>query len=231
MVSVKRIDRKIQEGFRLREDKARLPDACDIWLEAWDEIKEALIESDVTEILKLNSMYGWMTHLNHYTQYLRMELFNAGVHDAKYVKKLIVFCQELLQCCGDDNDTIRDTRCDLAEAYYRIGEINAGETLYTDLIKEDADDAQPYVFWAYDLIDSPVPDSKNYDKAEEILITAFKRPALRQDISVLEALVNLYKAKDEPEKTKEYEELIEEQWRADMEDHKAMLESLGGFWQ
>ena len=207
------IDAKIQEGYALIFEN-NYTSACDKWLEAWEGIKELFAEGVAEDIYSLDDKYKWTQFISNYTQDLEMELHNAGIDDKAYHEKRIVYCQELIQWCKSDL-TINNTRIGMAEAYFELGDSAAGEKVFTEWLRDDPDYGLGYVGWAdcYRLI----IDDKQYEKAEEILLTAYARSDLRNKIEVVESLITLYEEMDKPDKVKEYENVFSKLQRVESE--------------
>ena len=61
----KTIDEKIEEGYGLIFDND-YAGVCDLWLEAWDLIRELLTEGVAKDIFDLNYKYIWTQYPSNY---------------------------------------------------------------------------------------------------------------------------------------------------------------------
>jgi len=183
-----RIDATIIKGYELIQANDSLG-GCKKWLEAWEEIKGLFAEGVAEDVFELNDKYKWKLPISNLVQFLEMELHNAGIDDITYHHKRMVFCRELIQWCKDDL-TIYNTRIGMAEAYFDIGDIAAGDQIFKEWLSDDPDCGMGYSGWAdcYRL----TFDDRRYEKAEEILLAGYARTGLRDKHCVVEGLVNLY---------------------------------------
>jgi tetratricopeptide (TPR) repeat protein len=188
-ICFEQIDERMQEGYRLLET-GRTTDACDAWWQVWEWLKDKVtLERNTLEAL--DEDFRGMQAVFNWCQDFEMELGNAGTDDPKYHQLRIRYCQEFLDTFSSIAWQMRGnfSRAE-AEAYWRLGEIEAAETKLKALIEANPDWAWGYIDWAdnYWLFrDSP----KNYDKAEAILKRALARPNLEDRADVQDRLERL----------------------------------------
>ena len=205
MKRFKEIETLFRDGFTLNTNGDAIG-ACDKWLEAWELIKELFTEGIAENIFDLNTKYDW-THLpSNYVQFLEIELHNAGIDNKEYHQKRVTFCQELLQWCGTNEETVNNTRIALGEAYFWSGDEASGEQLFKDWIRDDPDCGWAYSGWAG--CNSFSSSDPQYEKAERILLNGFARDGLRDSIYVVESLINLYEETGETEKVTKFEKIL-----------------------
>ena len=209
------IDARIQEGYGVILDDD-CPGGCDIWLEAWDEIKSLFTEGIAEDIYDLDDKYTWTEYISNYVQDLDDELHNAGLEDKRYHKKRAEYCQELLQWCGADDLMLSNTRSGVADGYLDYGDIKKGEQLYTGWLQDDPDWGWGYVGFAEHYCGGAL--GKNYEEAEGMLLAGYARTELRNKIAVVDRLVALYREMGKPEKAKEYGKVFSVLQRAEPED-------------
>ena len=58
MIDYKSIDKKIMSGYEYQM-KGSIVSACDAWLDAWGDIKTAIVEAQVKNIEELQAKYKW----------------------------------------------------------------------------------------------------------------------------------------------------------------------------
>jgi len=197
------IDRKIQEGYKFIYAHNSIK-GCDKWLDAWEDIKELFIEGIAENIPELEQQYDWTEFLSNYVQDLELELHNAGISDKRYHQKRIEYCRELCRRVGPDELIIANTRRGMAEAYFELGDIAAAEQLYEEWLRNDPEWGWGYIGWS----DYYHYECKQYDKAEEILLTGYARESLRNRIDVADRLRDLYAEMGQPGKAKEFKEIV-----------------------
>jgi len=113
------IDNKIQRGYlcMLENQTAK---GCDVWLDAWENIKTLIKKTGAKDIFELDKKYFWTGSISNYVQDMETELHNAGALDVKYHQKGIKYCRELLGYCGKDARIISNTRRAIGEAYSQL---------------------------------------------------------------------------------------------------------------
>jgi tetratricopeptide (TPR) repeat protein len=207
MDKFKIIDEKIQEGYGsiLNNDYCA---GCDTWLEAWDLIKDLFTEGFANDIFDLDKKYSFTQFISNYTQDMEMELHNAGLSDKVYHEKKINYCRELLQWCGKDGLIIENTRRGLADAHFYLGKTDEGDELYKTWLENDPGWGWGYIGWSSNYHFGK--RERQYEKAEEILLTGYACEGLRDRVDLAERLMDLYDDMDRPDKVKEYEKIIKE---------------------
>lgn len=58
MEKYKKIDEKISEGYKLLE-RGQTIEACDVWLDAWEDIKTVMAADKVKDLPTLQEKYKW----------------------------------------------------------------------------------------------------------------------------------------------------------------------------
>ena len=141
-------DDKIQLGYD-HVKKNELIEACDIWLDAWEDIKAIFTEEKLGNLDKLDKKYSWHEFLVNFVQDLEMELGNAGQEKEEYHRKRINYCEEMLETLdGSDNLTIENTKRAIAESYYALGDSEECDRLYTNWLEEDPHWGWGYIAWS-----------------------------------------------------------------------------------
>jgi tetratricopeptide (TPR) repeat protein len=225
------IDKKIQEGYKLIYQDDNRPDGCDIWLSAWDEIKELFNSGFSKNIMDLNKKYKWTKRhkwvedpLKDFAMSLRMELHNAGNYEPLYHHKRIIFCQELLRWCGDNKYYILQTRCDLAGTYFELGDIETGDRLFAELIRDEPDYDTAYASW-FDCCISEQGGSR-YEKAEEIILSAYEKVSMQWTQDILDRLIELYTVIEKPDKAQKYIDILNDIDEYERRQHRIFMQIL-----
>ena len=202
------IDAKIQQGWVLTQEKRETKSGCDIWLEAWGEIRALLEEGFAADIGDLDKKHKWSQWITNYVQFLEMELGNAGIDDPAYHGKRIDYCREMLEWCGSDELLISNTRCAMAEAHFESGGEAECDRLFEGWLRDDPDWALGYLAWAecYRF----KKDGANDDKVEEILLAGYSRGRPRDRFEIIANLMALYEDTGRPEKAKELDKELNE---------------------
>lgn len=189
MIDYKSIDKKIMAGYD-QLMKGNSVNACDAWLNAWEDIKSAIAELQAQNIDDLQSKYNWSEFLGNYIQDLSFELHNAGIMNEEYFKKRITYCEEMLELCGEDHGLLVDnTRRAIADSHYALGNKEKCDQLYSTWLEENPDWGWGYIGWS----DCYWNDSSNLLKSEEILKRALSQESLQDRSDVLDRAVDLYK--------------------------------------
>jgi tetratricopeptide (TPR) repeat protein len=203
------IDAKLQQGMEYIQEKRESIKGCDIWLEAWEDIKELFAEGFAENVRDLDKKHKWSLWVTNYVQFLEMELGNAGIENPVYHTKRIEYCHELLQWCGADDLLVANTRCALAESYFASGNEAECDRLFEEWLKNDPDWALGYMAWAECYIHKE-DSTKYYDKAEEILLAGYSRGEPHERYEMVANLMAIYDDTGRTEQFKEFEKLFKE---------------------
>lgn len=174
--------------------------ACDAWLDAWVGIKAAIIEAQVSNIGELQTKYNWTQFLSNYIQDLEAELHNAGISNKEYFQKRIIYCEEMLELCGEDEGLlVENTRRAIADSHYCLGEKEKCDELYSRWLEDNPDWGWGYIGWANCYWFDRSKDPLNIEKAAEILKRALSRKSINDRADVLERAIDLYEKLGEQE--------------------------------
>ncbi len=188
MIDYKNIDKKIMAGYD-HLMKGHSVNACDTWLDAWEDIKSAVVELQAKNINDLQAKYNWSEFLENYIQELAFELHNAGILNEEYFQKRITYCEEMLELCGTDHGLLVDnTHRAIADSHYELGDKDKCDQLYSTWLEENPDWGWGYIGWA----DCYWNDSSNLLKSEGILKRALSQESLQDRSDVLERAIDLY---------------------------------------
>lgn len=189
MKSFKEIDLKIQQGY-YHEYRGNSTEAVEIWLEAWQEIKELLkVRTSISNFHNLEKKYSWSEFILNYIQDLQMALENAGLDDDKYNHQMIAYCNEIMPyLTTQDSLAIENTKRYIAEAYFRLGDIKQAERLYEQWLAQDPKWGWGYVgladMYGFGFREQP----KNVPKAIAIIDNALEIKGLRDRDDVMTRL-------------------------------------------
>lgn len=203
MGKYKKINDKIRAGYAFVEENNSLK-ACDIWLDAWEDLKEIYANEKPKSLDELNDKYDWCEFLINYVQDLELELGNAGQYAEEYYEKRIRYCEEMIGILEEDEQlTIENTKRAIAESYYALGDAQKCDQLYTNWLNEDPDWGWGYIAWSdcYGFGTNKIkPDLK---RAEEIIKIALAKPEIRDQGDVLMRAIEIYEDSGQKEKANE----------------------------
>ncbi len=199
MIDYKSIDKKIMSGYEYQM-KGNIISTCDAWLDAWGDIKTAIVEARVKNVEELQTKYKWTDFLLNYIQDLSFELHNAGISNIEYFKKRIAYCEEILELCGEEKGLlVENTHRAIADSHYALGDKDKCDQLYSAWLEENPDWGWGYIGWA----DCYWNDSSNLEKSEEILKRALSQKSICDRQDVLERAISLYEELGKPQEAEE----------------------------
>lgn len=188
-ISFEQIDQRMQEGYNLLQ-AGHIAGACDAWWQVWEWIKDKVTPERNT-LSAFDKDFRGMQAVFNWCQDFEMELENAGCDDPRYYRLRVRYCQEFLGTFSGIEWQMRGNflRAE-AESYWRLGETETAEAKFEAMVQDNPDWAWGYIGWSDEywlLRGSP----KDYDRAEEILQRALKRPNLEDREVVLDRLDSL----------------------------------------
>ena len=145
--------------------------ACDLWLEAWEKIKQIMDTESLIDINDVDDLYNWCELMGNFVQDLEHELYNAGIDEPLYYSKKIIFCQEVLKRTKDEN-LIKEMRRAIAETRFSLGEQEEASKDFESIIQDFPNWSWSYLDWANCHVILTKPP--NYDKAIPLLERALE---------------------------------------------------------
>lgn len=208
MERYKIVDEKIMAGYdHLVDGKSQK--ACDIWLEAWEDIKSIMADTSVHNIDELQKKYQWSEFLSNYVQDLEAELHNAGLENKKYFRKRIKYCEEMLVVCGKEDDLIiENTRRAIADSHFELGNEEECDRLYGMWLESDPNWGWGYIGWSDCYHFGKNKTEAHLKKAEAIIAKALDQKDLRDRLNVTERAVEIYQAVGNDQKAAELKKEI-----------------------
>lgn len=192
MNDYKIIDDKIQKGYELILER-NVTSGCELWLSAWEDIKQVMLENQLNYIEDLQYKYTWSDFLLNYVQDMEAELHNAGLSNKEYYHKRIKYCEELIKYCKKDNiSIISNTRRGIADSYFKLGETEKCDELYSLWIDENPDWGWGYIGWSACYWFKRNKNSSYINRATEILEKALPRENVTERMEILSRLIQLY---------------------------------------
>ena len=171
--------------------------ACDLWLEAWEGIKQIMTKESLVDISEVDDI----DFIENYVQDLEQELHNAGIDESIYFEKRIVFCEELIERTKDE--LIRNnTRRALADSYASLGKFKEAEEAFEQLVKDEPNWSWGYVGWSDYYVETIKPAC--YEKAAKILEKGLKQIALDSPGDLQDRCEMNFSAMDDREKITPY---------------------------
>ncbi len=205
MEKYKEIDDKIRLGYEYVRKNETI-EACDIWLDAWEDIMGIYKEEKPSNLDELNDKYNWFEFMENFIQDLELELGNAGQDKEEYHEKRIRYCEEMLGVLDDNRKlTVENTKRAIAESYYALGDAEECDRLYTNWLEEDPNWGWGYIAWSdcYGFGTNKI--KPNQIKAEEIIRIALEKEDVRDREDVLMRAAEVYEELGQNEKAKELE--------------------------
>jgi tetratricopeptide (TPR) repeat protein len=199
--SFEMLDERMQAGYTaLRaNDFVR---ACDLWLDVWEGFKLHLTPGMV-RVRDVDTVFHGAEFFINWCQEFEQELGNAGAHDARYLRARVRYVNELMHQFSAEDDHVLVGNClrAEAEALWGLGEPVAAEEHYEALIRRYPNFAWGYIgladcFW---LGPDPVPQPKEFARAEAVYQRALAVPTLEERADVLERLADLYLERGDPD--------------------------------
>ena len=206
MTIYERIDNKIEQGYDSLYQR-QATNCCDAWLDAWEDIKTLINETEAKNIYELDKQHRFIEFISNYAQDLSAELHNAGVADPSYYEKRIEYSTELLTYSGGDQLIKENTRRAIAESYSAMGDMETCDRLFEEWLQEDPKWGWGYIGWSdcWYLFKGSRGD---YEKAEQILLEGLSRPEVRDRIDIAARMVELNEQIKRPDKAREYKTLV-----------------------
>jgi tetratricopeptide (TPR) repeat protein len=212
MINYRSIDEKINKGYDYLMQMLT-KQACDVWLQAWEEIKSAVKDEGFRDITSLEDKFEWTEYPINYVQDLEDTLYNAGLENKEYVAKRLRYCEELLQLFiwgEDDKLLVENTRRAIAESHYALGETDECDGLFRQWLTEDPLWGWGYIGWAdcHGLGTDKV--ASNFARAGEIIGEALEIKEIRDREEVLDRAVNIFTVLGQAEKAEKLQKELEE---------------------
>lgn len=197
------IDEKIGAGYKLLKGK-QTGEACDVMLDAWEDIKAIMAEDKVQDLPTLDDKYKWTEFITNFVQDLEESLHNAAQDDPKYFSKRIQYCEEMLKLSGDSDELIiENTRRAIAESHYALGNNIECDRLFQKWLADDPAWGWGYIGWS-DCYQFGTKNIKpDYIKAEEIISKALRQNNLRDRADVVHRAIEIYTSLGNNQKTAE----------------------------
>ncbi|MEW6375152.1 MAG: SEC-C metal-binding domain-containing protein [Thermodesulfobacteriota bacterium] len=199
--SFEMIDDRMQEGYE-KQEKKDSAGACKIWLGVWKNILNIMNSRRMRSLNEFDNLFRGTQSLFNWVQDLEMELGNAGVDEKKFFEDRILFCEEFInRFPREDPLVIENMKRAIAESYFEIGQPQKAETLFKKWLEEDPQWGWGWIGWSdnYWLYHG---ESKNYERAEELLREGLFVKNVRDRDELLERLESLYSETGREEEAK-----------------------------
>ena len=116
MIDIKKLDAKIQRGYLLILEK-HVTEGCDEWLDAWEEIKELIIETGSKDIYELDEKYSWSGLPSELAEDIKNELHMMGIKNPVYQQKYNAFNEEKTSYIGNVAPLERNKRIPIKNGF------------------------------------------------------------------------------------------------------------------
>ena len=203
MEKYKKIDEKIASGYQYLASDETVK-ACDMLLDAWEDIKVLMAEEQIRDLVELEDQYQWTEFLFNYVQDLEAQLHNAGIENEQYIPKRVRYCEELLKVCGDKDELlIENTRRAIADSHYALGNEQECDRLYSMWLTSDPGWGWGHIGWSDCYHFGTKKIAANHVKAEDIISKALEEKNLRDRADVLDRAIEIYAALGKKQKAEE----------------------------
>ncbi len=168
-------------GVLLQQGKTA--EACDLWLEFWNNLKERL-KPEFRDVKEAETVFSGSEFIYNWCQDLECELGNAGISDSVYYQKRIVYCDEFCSLFPESEDTLLHAmKRAISESHFALGNSDEGSKCFKNLIELYPENIWGYVGWG-DMYLWPKkkiskPDLK---KAEQIYKMALDKGMENEDV-------------------------------------------------
>jgi len=137
----------IIKGYNLLSDD-KLFKSCNIWLEAWDELKKHFKDDNINSLKKADDIYKGDQYLSNWFQYLDMNLSNAGLRKKEYFKERIKFTEEFCNLLPETKEKIiKDMKRAEAESFFAVDKPVKGEKKFKKIISKYPNWIWGYIGW------------------------------------------------------------------------------------
>lgn len=137
----------LMKGYGLLED-GEVSEACDLWLELWETIKEYIKKNEYNAIEDMDAEIETEESLVNWVQDLEMELENAGMVNGEYYKKRNNFCNEFENLLPEsDRFILMNMITAQGESLFEMDEEEESDKMFERAINEHQSSVWPYVKW------------------------------------------------------------------------------------
>lgn len=169
---MKYINQLIKEGYE-KLGQEDVSTACNIWLDAWDDLKKLIKDKEIVNIEELDDEFEGFETLTNWVQDLEMELENAGIENKEYFSKRAIYCREFYELLGGTEEfIIMSMKLAEAESNFETNHIEESEELFKNCTNNYKSSVWPFLKWGDVYWLSSIVNSKsellNLDKALEI---------------------------------------------------------------
>ena len=161
------IDASMQRGYVHAMSNSDVP-ACIEWKKTWNAILMAMDSGDYGSIEDFDEDFRGQQCIFNWASDYEMALMNATTDDISFANDMISFCTEYLKRSSDKHEhNCLNMRTAIANSYFRLGMVEAGEKAYLDLTSEIPKWGWGWIKWSYEY--SSYEENRDYSKAIEIL--------------------------------------------------------------
>lgn len=153
VVNSERLNDMMQQGYDLLEQerkggaRTKVVEACNLWLEAWEHLKQRFT-ADMKTIEDTGRVFVGAEELFNWCQDLEIELLNAGLVDPALFEKRIRYCREFCDLFPDSDELLM---CNMkraeAEAHFALGRQEEGDRLFAELVARFPANPWGYIGW------------------------------------------------------------------------------------
>jgi len=187
-------------------DNHQCQQACDIWWDAWQRLREVADGDQVRTLRALDDLCLKEPLIVNWLHDFEMELWNASRSGARvgyprFLARRIELCGDILARFPDeDRDTFRSFRGPLAESHFHLGERDECDRLFEQWLAEEPTWGWGWVQWANCYSFFLGSAREDLIRGRGILERGLAVPGVADRPDMLERLANVYQELGENEK-------------------------------
>jgi len=195
--SFEMIDDTMQAGYdALDEGEAQ---ACEMWLRTWNDILTMIRLDKVRDLDDFDEEFGGLQCLFNWIQDFTMHLWNAGVHEPRFLRERVAVCEEALgRWPGADCHLTESLRADMAEASFRLGATEQANAQFKQWLDDDPQWGWGWIHWS-DCYAREFMGNRDPERAKAILRRGLAAPGVRDRRDLLERLAEIHEEAGEDE--------------------------------
>ncbi|MGD9567060.1 MAG: SEC-C metal-binding domain-containing protein [Sedimentibacter sp.] len=208
-----KLDEKMQLGYKyLYEDN--YTDTIKTWLYVWNDLMDEMKKLSIKTFKEFDDVFNgtefvsnWISDFDDSLSYVVSGPTDEEIISSYGNIRIQLNEQVLNYLEKDDELSIENAKRAIAETHFMIGNIDKGEELFEQYLKEDPQWGWGWIGWSdqYWLFKGELADFK---RGEEILLKALSVTDIRDRVDVEGRLLELYSESEDKKKLKELENMI-----------------------
>ncbi len=188
--SFEMIDDQMAAGYDLL-DKPEVTKACDLWLTVWKNLLHIATTHGMKSLDELDDAFGGSQSVFNWIQDLEEHLWNAGLHERRFLHERARVCEELINKFQlRDSHLCENMKRAWAESCFAIGETERAEALFQQWLHEDPTWGWGWIAWS-DCYRNSGKGDQVFEKAEKILRDGLAVKGVRDKKEIQNRLTHL----------------------------------------